>query len=151
MGILFLKILIWLYNFFIFFYIFYILYSTHVSVDIIRVFFLILLFQTESLKSQQKLLKKITLFTTQCRTKNLTNFMNLNSLGIESSMLTQDSQKLFWLYNFSSKYVSVWCQKKHFCCAISWRPKTAFWKYFESKCLYISVHLCKNIFVPETK
>ena len=66
-----------------------------VPVDIIRVFSLILLFQAESLKSQQKLLKKITLFTTQFRLKNLTNFMNLNSLGIESSMLAQHSQKLF--------------------------------------------------------
>ena len=37
--------------------------------------------------------------------------MNFNSLGIESSMLAQDSQKLFWLHNFSSKHVSVGVRK----------------------------------------
>ena len=33
---------------------------------------------------------------------------------------------------------------------ISWRPRTTFLKHFESKRLYISIYLLKNIFVPET-
>ena len=40
--------------------------------------------------------------------------------------------------------------KKHFHFTISWLPRTAFSKYFESKYLYISVYVCKNIFVPKT-
>ena len=55
--------------------------------------------------------------------------MNLHSLDIENNILPQHSQKPFWLYQFSSKH-------------ISWHPKTAFLKHFESKFLYISVYLC---------
>ena len=75
------------------------------------------------------------------RSKNLTQVMNLNSLDIGNNMLPQYSQKPFLLYKFPSKHVSVWCQKKHLACNISWRPRTAFLKNFESKCLYISVYL----------
>ena len=64
---------------------------------------------------------------------------NLNSLDIENSMLSLRSQKPFSLYKFSSQHFSVWCQKKHLQCIISSRPRTAFFKQFESKCLYISV------------
>ena len=60
------------------------------------------------------------------------------------------SQKPLWLYKFSSKHVSVWCQKKHLHCTISWRSKTAFLKHFENKCLYISVYLHKKSFVLTT-
>ena len=35
--------------------------------------------------------------------------MNLNSLDIKNNMLSQRSQKPFWLYKFSNKHVSVWC------------------------------------------
>ena len=45
----------------------------HVPADIIRVFFNFRLFSRKS-QSQQKLLKKITQFTTQFRSKNLTHF-----------------------------------------------------------------------------
>ena len=64
---------------------------------------------------------------------------NLNSLDIENSMLSLRSQKPFSLYKFSSQHFSVWCQKKHLQCIISSRSRTAFFKQFESKCLYISV------------
>ena len=65
-------------------------------------------------QSKQKLPKKITHFTIQFRSKNLTHFMNLISLDIENNMPLQHSQKPFWIYQkFSSKQVSVWCQKKH--------------------------------------
>ena len=121
----------------------------HVPVDIIRVF-LNFRFSSRKYQSPQKLAKMFTYFTIQFHSKNLTHFTNLNSLDIESNMLPQHSQKAFWLYKFSSKHVSVWCQKKHLHCTISWRPRTAFLKHFESKCLYISAYLRKKIFVPET-
>ena len=102
----------------------------------------------------QKLAKKITHFTIQFRSKNLIHFMNLNfSLNdTENNMLPQNDQKLFSLYKLSSKHFSVWSPKKTFAKMvqyISWRPRNAFLKYFESKCLYISVCLRKKIFVPE--
>ena len=114
--------------------------------------FFFLIFRLSSRKSQyqQKLAKKITHFTIQFRSKNLIHFTNLNSLDIENNMLPQHSQKPFWLYKFSSKHVSVWCQKKHLGCTISWRQRTAFLKHFESKCLYISVYLREKSFVPKT-
>ena len=39
-------------------------------------------------------------------------------------------------------------EKTH--CTISWRPRTACFRLFESECLYISVYLRKKMFVPET-
>ena len=67
--------------------------------------------------------------------------MNLNSLDIENNMLLQHSQKLFWIYEkFSSKHVSVWCQKKTFVLHRFLTHKTAFLKHFERKCPFISVY-----------
>ena len=106
-------------------------------------------FYTRKSESERKLAKKITHFIIQFCSKNLIHFTNLNSLDIKNNMLPQYSQKRFWLYIFSSKPVSVWYQKKNLQWVISWRPRTAFLKHFESKCLYISVYLCKKIFVPE--
>ena len=79
-------------------------------------------------QSQQNLPKKITHFTIQFRSKNLTHFTNLNSFEIENNMLPKHSQKTFSVYKFSSKHVSVWCKKKHLHCTISWRPRTTFLK-----------------------
>ena len=59
-------------------------------------------FSSRKSQSQQKLAKKITHFTIQFRSKNLTHFTNLNSLDIENNMLSQHSQKPFWLYKFSA-------------------------------------------------
>ena len=91
-------------------------------------------------QSQQKLLIKITYFAIQVCSKHLTHFTNLNSLDIENNMLPKHRQKSFSLYKFFRKHDSVWCQKKHLHCIISWQPRIAFLKKrFESKCLYISV------------
>ena len=68
-------------------------------------------FSNRKSQDQQKLAKKIADFTTQLRSKILTHFTNLNSLDIENNMLSQCSQNPFWLYKFSSKHGSVWCQK----------------------------------------
>ena len=94
-------------------------------------------FSNRKSQHQQKLAKKISHFTAQFRLKILTYFTNLNLLDIENNMLLQRSQNPFWIYKFFSSD-SVWCQKYHLHCTISWRPRTAFLKHFESKCLYIS-------------
>ena len=73
-----------------------------VPVDIIRVCFLNFRFSSTKSQSQQKLAKKITHFTIQFCSKNLTHFTNLNSLDIENNMLPQRGQKIFWLYKFSA-------------------------------------------------
>ena len=80
-----------------------------VSVDIVRVFFNFR-FSSRKSQSQQKVAKKITFYNT-VSFKNLTHFTNLRSLDIENNMLPLQSQKPFWLYKFSSKHVSVLCQK----------------------------------------
>ena len=72
-------------------------------------------FSNRKSQSQQKLAKKITNFTTQFGSKNLTNFTNLNSIYIEKSMLSQHSQKSLPLYKFSSKHLV--CVGKNFCTA----------------------------------
>ena len=89
----------------------------HVSVDIIRVFFNFRLF-SRNYQSQKKPEKKITHFTISFCSKNFTHFTKLNSLDTEKNIAkqTQQSQKPFSLYKFSSKHVSRWCQKKHLHC-----------------------------------
>ena len=100
------------------------LYSSTRSSGHYQSFFIISDFLAESLKARKKLPKKITHFAMQFRSKNLTHFMNLNSLDIENNMLPQHSKKSFGLhYKFSSKHVSVWLQKKHLHSTISWCPK----------------------------
>ena len=67
----------------------------HFPVDIIRVYFLIFRFPSRKSQSQQKLTKKITHFTLEFHSKNLTHFTNLNSPDIENNMLPQHNQKPF--------------------------------------------------------
>ena len=100
-------------------------------------------------QSQWKLAKKVTYFTIQFSSKNLTHFTNLNSLNIAKNILLQNSQKPSSACKFSSKHASVVCQKKHFHCTLSKRPRTAFSRHLESKCLYIPVNISEKIFVPE--
>ena len=139
-GIILLKILFLAYNFFIF---------IHMFQRTSSKFFFDFRFSRRKSQSQQKLLIKITYFAIQVRSKHLTHFTNVNSLDNENNMLPKHCQKSFSLYKCFRKHVSVWCQKKHLHCTISWHPRTAFLKHFESKCLYISVwHLIK-IFVPK--
>ena len=140
-GILFLKILFRAYNLFI------IVQTFHWTSS--RVFFN-LRFSSRKSQSQQKLAEKITHFTIQFRSKNLTHFTNLSSLDIGNNIHPQHSQKTFWPYRFSSKHVSVWCQKKYLYYTISWRPRTESLKNFENKCFFVSIYLLKKIFVPET-
>ena len=72
-----------------------------VPVDIIRVFFNFR-FSSRKCRRQHKLAKKITHFTIQFRSKNLTYFTNINSLDTETNMLQKCNQKPFWLYKVSA-------------------------------------------------
>ena len=65
--------------------------------------FLVFRFSSRKSQSQRKLAKKITNFTIQFCSKNLTHFTNLNSLDNENNMLAQHSQKPLSLYKNSSK------------------------------------------------
>ena len=81
-------------------------------------------------QTQQKLTKKITHFTILLHSKNLTHFTNLNSIDIENNMLSKLNHKPSSLYKFSSKHVSVWCQKNYLHWTISWDTRTAFLKHW---------------------
>ena len=105
-GVILLKRFFRAYSFFIFLYTFQWTSS--------ELFFFNFRFFSRKSQSQQKLAKKITHFTIQFHSKNLTRFMYLNSRDIENNTLTQHSQKPFWLYKCSIKHVSVWCQRKLF-------------------------------------
>ena len=63
----------------------------HLTVDVIR-----------KSQRQQKLTKKITHFTRQFRSKNFTQFTNLNSLDVENNMLPQRRKNLSHFANFSA-------------------------------------------------
>ena len=52
--------------------------------------------------------------------------------------------------NFSANIILFGVRKKHLDCTTSWRPRTAFLKHFESKCMYISIYLPERNFVPNT-
>ena len=87
----------------------------HVSLDIIRVF-LIFYFSSRKSQSQQRLVKKITHFTIQFRSKNLTHFTNLNSLDIENDTLSQHSQKLSHFTNFpANQFYKFYKFSVYFC------------------------------------
>ena len=140
-GIILLKILFLAYNFFI---------LIHMFQRTSSKLFFDFRFSRRKSQDQQKLLIKITYFTIQVCSKHLTHFMNLDTLDIENNMLLKHCQKIFSFYKCFRKHVSVWCQKKHLHCTISWHPRSAFLKHFESRFLYISVYLMKKIFVPKT-
>ena len=59
----------------------------HVSVDLIRDFFLIFRFSSRKSRNQQKLAKTFTHFTIQFHSKHLTQLINLNPLEIENNLL----------------------------------------------------------------
>ena len=109
-------------------------------------------FSSRKSQSQQNLAKKITHFTIQFRSKNLTHLTNLNSLDIENKIQPQRSQKTFWLYKFSYKHVSVWCQKKYFHCTISWRPWAQSWSTLKANvCIFLFISLRKFLFQKRSK
>ena len=116
----------------------------YVPVGIIRVSFKFV-FSSRISQSQQKLAKQITHFTMQFHSKNLAHFTSINSLDIENYILLQDSQKTFWIQKFVSK------SQEKFALHHFWKPKNCILEaIWISNCLYISVYLRKEIFVPDT-
>ena len=89
--------------------------------------------------------KTINHFTIKFCSKNLAHFTNFISLNIVKKHTPQHSQKSYSLYKFSRKHVSGCSQKKHLYCTISRRPKEAFSKHLETKCLYVPVYLRRKI------
>ena len=59
--------------------------------------------------------------------------LNLNLNDIEDNMLPQIFQQILQTWGST----------------ISWHPRTAFFKHFESKCLYTSIYLRNKVFVPK--
>ena len=100
-------------------------------------------FRLSSRKSQnhQKLPKNITHFIIQFLSKNLTHFMNLNSLKITCSRNTAKNLSDFTT-NFLANTFLFGVRRKHFHSTISWRPKLHSWSTLKANALiflYISV------------
>ena len=103
----FLKILFRPYNFFIF---------VHTFQWKSSVFFFSFRFSTRKSESQQKLAKKITHFTLQFCSKNLTHFTNLNSLDTICSRNT--ARNLSDFTNFpANMFLFVFGVRKNICSA----------------------------------
>ena len=66
-------------------------------------------------------------------------------------MLPEHSQSLSEFTSFPANTFLFGVRKKYTHCIISWSPRTAFLKHFQSKCLDISVHIRQKIFVRKTK
>ena len=129
-GVFLLKILFPAYSFFIFIYM--------CQWTSSKLFFDFRFSRTKS-QSQQKLSTKITYFTIHFRSKHLTHFMNLISLDIENNMLRNTDKNFSQFTNFPAN-MFLFGVRKNLHCIISWHPRTAFLKHFESKCLYISLY-----------
>ena len=91
--------------------------SPNVLVDIIRAFFYSR-FSSRKSESQRKLVKKITHISIQLRSKNLTYFMNFNSLDIENNMFPK-AKSLSHFTNFSVDMFLYSVKKQHLHCTIS--------------------------------
>ena len=127
----------------------------HLSVDIIRVFFLFFNFLAES---QKKLAKKFIHFAIQFCSKNLTNFMKFKSLDIESNMLSQHNQKLYEFYftkiHFTNFPVNVFLfgVRKHLYCIIFWPQRTNSSSTLKANvCIYLYISVRKYLFQRRSK
>ena len=136
-GIPFLKILFRAYNVFIFVQTFQWTSS--------EIFFLISEFLAESLKTNKKKTTKKdhTLYKTVLLKKISLILRTLTHLTLKM-IFFRNTVKNLWLHKCSCKHVYL-----HY--TISWRPRTVFLKYFESKSLYISNLLKKKLFSRRSK
>ena len=68
-------------------------------------------------------------------------------------MLPQHSQKPFRLYyQFSSKHISVWCQKKHLHSTFSWHPKSHSWSNMKANVrIFLHIFVRKVLFQRHSK
>ena len=138
-GILFLKILFRAYNIFIFVQTFQWTWPG---------FYFSFRFSNRKSQSQQKLAKGSHILQYNF-TQKISLILRISTQSTWKIMSPQHSHKTFWLFSdkFSNKHVSVWYQKKYLHYTISWRPRTAFLKQFESKYLYMSIYPPKKVFL----
>ena len=99
---------------------------------------------------QQQLAKRITHFKIQFSSQSFLHLRTSTRSTFWKMYSPKHIPKLCSLLKFSSKDVSGWCQIIHLHCTIFKRPRTAFSKHLESKCLYIPVNLRKKTFYLET-
>ena len=92
----------------------------------------------------------ITRFTIQFRSKKVTHFTNLNSFDIKNNMLPQHCQRTFWLYNFSSNHVSIWCQKKT-ASFLEGQELHSWSTLKENVCIFLNISLRKFLFQRRSK
>ena len=96
-------------------------------------------------QSQPKLATKITHFTIQFCSKNLTHLMTLISLNNAEIILPQHNEKPCSFYQFYSKHVCGWCQRKHLHCTTSKSQSTLFSKHLGKQVsVYSSTSLSEN-------
>ena len=98
-------------------------------------FFFNFRFSSRKSQSQKKTSLKDHSFYNTVSLKTWLILWTLTHLTLKMICSRKIVKSLSDLANFPAN-VSVWCQKKHLHCAISWSPRTAFLKHFESKCLY---------------
>ena len=136
-GILFLKIF-WTYNFFIF---------VHMFQSISEFFYF--RFSSKKSQSQQKMTKKRPLILHDSFAKKKLILWTSTHLILKIICSSNTTKNLSDLTDFPANMFLFGVRQKHLHFTISWRPRTAFLKHFERKCLHISVYFRKNIFVPE--
>ena len=116
-----------------------------VAADIFRVF---LNFRFSSTNSQRQgnLGKKIADFTIQFRQRNITHFMNRDSLGTEKICCRNTAKYLFDFKDFPADMFLLSVRENIYTTPFLDAQELQFLKHFESKCLYISVYLRKKMF-----
>ena len=88
--------------------------------------------------------EKITHFTIQFRSKNLTHFTNLGSLDIENNMLPQHSQKTFWITNFPANMFLFGVRKDICTAAFLGAQELHFWCTLKANvCIFLYISLKK--------
>ena len=102
-------------------------------------------FSSRNSQSLQKLVRKLTYFTTPFRFKSLTYVTNLKSLNVVENILPQHSRKVTHFTNFPTNMLLVGIRKKNLHCTISKCPRTAFPKHWKRKYLYNPVYLWKKL------
>ena len=108
-------------------------------------------FSSTKCQSQQNLGKKIAHFTIQFRSRNITHFTNRVSLDIEKICSRNSAKHLFDFKNFTVGMFLLSVRENICTAPFLDAQELQFLRYFESKCLYISVYLRKKMFFPKTQ
>ena len=136
-GILFLKISFRAYNFLVFYRKFQWTLSEIFSISDCL---------TESLKADKNWRKRSLILQYSFAQKTLLILRTSTHLTLENICSKYTAKNLSHFTNFPANIFLLAVKKKHLYCTISWRPRTAFLKHFESKGQYIFVYLHKRFF-----